>query len=201
MSDINSIFPTPVYFEDLKRKFTKGELDFIKKLKSNVVNNTGNIMTKDTYILNAPPFKKLKKDLNVMVKDYFNKIVCAKDITPYITQSWLNYTRQNQFHHRHSHANSFVSGVLYMGVDSKVDRIYFYNKYQPIIKVEISEYNLHNSPSWWFPISTGLVIMFPSDTMHEVKVKEKDNERISLAFNVFIKGTLGNARELTELKI
>ena len=201
MSDINSIFPTPVYFEDLKRKFTKGELDFIKKLKSNVVNNTGNIMTKDTYILNAPPFKKLKKDLNAMVKDYFNKIVCAKDITPYITQSWLNYTRQNQFHHRHSLANSFVSGVLYMGVDSKVDRIYFYNKHQPIIKVEISEYNLHNSPSWWFPISTGLVIMFPSDTMHEVKVKEKDNERISLAFNVFIKGTLGNARELTELKI
>jgi uncharacterized protein (TIGR02466 family) len=201
MADINSIFPIPVYFEDLKRKFTKSELDFMKKLKSNVVNNTGNTRTKDTYVLNEAPFKKLKKDLNIMVKDYFNKVVCSKDITPYITQSWLNYTKQNQFHHRHSHANSFVSGVLYIDVDSEVDRIYFHNKHQPTIKVEVSEYNLHNSPSWWFPISSGLVVMFPSDTIHEVKSKEKDNERISLAFNVFIKGTLGNARELTELKI
>ena len=86
-------------------------------------------------------------------------------------------------------------------MDPEVDRIYFYNKSQPTIKVEVSEYNLYNSPSWWFPISTGRVVLFPSDTVHEVKIKEKDNERISLAFNVFIKGMLGNARELTELKI
>ena len=201
MADINSIFPTPVYFEDLRRKFTKRELDFVKKVKLNAVNNTGNVRSRSTYLLNEPPFKKLKKDLDVMVKDYFNKVVAGKHIVPYITQSWTNYTKQNQFHHRHSHANSFVSGVLYIDVDPEVDRIYFYNKSQPTIKVEVSEYNLYNSPSWWFPISTGRVVLFPSDTVHEVKIKEKDNERISLAFNVFIKGKLGNARELTELKI
>ncbi len=32
-----------------------------------------------------------------------------------------------------------------------------------------------------------------------VETKQGDNTRISLAFNVFIKGTVGNNKELTEL--
>jgi hypothetical protein len=34
---------------------------------------------------------------------------------------------------------------------------------------------------------------------HMVETKEGDNTRISLAFNVFIKGTIGNNKKLTEL--
>jgi hypothetical protein len=32
-----------------------------------------------------------------------------------------------------------------------------------------------------------------------VETKQGDNTRISLAFNVFIKGTVGNNKQLTEL--
>jgi hypothetical protein len=35
-------------------------------------------------------------------------------VTPYITQSWLNYTETNQYHHKHEHPNSLVSGVFYV---------------------------------------------------------------------------------------
>ena len=41
--------------------------------------------------------------------------------------------------------------------------------------------------------------MFPSETTHTVDNKQGENIRTSLAFNVFIKGTLGDKRELTEL--
>jgi hypothetical protein len=34
-----------------------------------------------------------------------------------------------------------------------------------------------------------------------VETKEGDNTRISLAFNVFIKGNIGNNKNLTELKL
>jgi hypothetical protein len=34
-----------------------------------------------------------------------------------------------------------------------------------------------------------------------VETKEGDNTRVSLAFNVFIKGTIGNNKQLTELKL
>ena len=84
MSDIQNIFPTPVYFENLKRNFTKSELDFVKKLSLTVIENQGNLKTKETYVLNEPPFKKLKKELTEMVVDYFNKIVSTKNVVPYI---------------------------------------------------------------------------------------------------------------------
>ena len=66
-----------------------------------------------TTFLNQKSFKDLKTDLDLRVKDYFNKIISpANNITPYITQSWLNYTETNQYHHKHQHPNSLVSGVF-----------------------------------------------------------------------------------------
>ena len=41
--------------------------------------------------------------------------------------------------------------------------------------------------------------MFPSSLTHMVETKEGNNTRISLAFNVFIKGKIGNNKQLTEL--
>jgi hypothetical protein len=50
----------------------------------------------------------------------FRTIICPKNnIELYITQSWLNYTEENQYHHRHEHPNSVVSGVLYFDSDKK----------------------------------------------------------------------------------
>ena len=50
-------------------------------------------------------------------------------------------------------------------------------------------------------MKTGDVILFPSSLTHMVETKQGDNTRISLAFNVFIKGTVGNNKNLTELII
>ena len=47
-----------------------------------------------------------------------------------------------------------------------------------------------NSESWWFPVKTGDVILFPSSLIHMVETKQGTNTRISLAFNVFIKELL-----------
>ena len=39
------------------------------------------------------------------VINYFNKVICSSNsIIPYITQSWINYTETNQFHHSHAHS-------------------------------------------------------------------------------------------------
>jgi hypothetical protein len=43
--------------------------------------------------------------------------------------------------------------------------------------------------------------MFPSSTTHSVDNKKGSNIRTSLAFNVFFKGTIGDNKALTELKI
>ena len=199
---INSIFPTPIYISKLKRELTNKELSFIDKTKLDVYKNEGNTTSNDNYILNQKAFKNLKEDLDIIVQDYFQKVVSPTDaITPYITQSWLNYTETNQYHHKHQHPNSLVSGVFYINCDDKFDKIKFFKDGYKTIKPEIKDWNIWNSETWWFSVKTGDVILFPSSLTHMVETKEGDNTRISLAFNVFIKGTVGNNKNLTELII
>jgi len=199
---INGIFPTPIYISKLNRELTNKELSFIDKTKSDCNKNEGNITSNDNYILHNKAFKNLKEDLDLRVKDYFNKVISPTDaISPYITQSWLNYTEKNQYHHKHAHPNSLVSGVFYINCDDKFDKIKFFNDKYSTIKPEVKDWNIWNSETWWFSVKTGDVILFPSSLTHMVETKQGDNTRISLAFNVFIKGTVGNNKNLTELII
>jgi len=200
-STINNLFPTPIYTTKIDRGFTKQELQFIDNQKNKCNKNSGNINTKDNYILNRKEFKNIKKFLDTTCKDYLEKIISPKNnIELYITQSWLNYTEKNQYHHIHAHPNSVVSGVLYFDCNKENDQIKFTNPlgYQQI-KPEIKDFNIWNSETWWFALETGQLVMFPSSTTHQVETKKGNNTRISLAFNTFYKGTIGSNNDLTEL--
>ena len=201
-ANINGIFPTPIYISKLNRELTPLELKFVDKNKKDHYKNDGNITSNNNYILNEKPFVNIKKELDLIIQDYFDKVVSpSNNITPYITQSWLNYTETNQYHHKHAHPNSLVSGVFYINCHEEHDKIKFFNDTYQTIKPEIKEYNIWNSQSWWFPVKTGDVILFSSSLTHMVETKKGNNTRISLAFNVFIKGTVGNNKNLTELHL
>jgi len=203
ISTIFGIFPIPIYMSKLDRKLTSVELKFVEKTKKDTIKNQGNIFSKNTSILNEKPFLNIKKELNLRIKDYFEKVLSTTDeVTPYITQSWLNYTETNQYHHKHEHPNSLVSGVFYINCHEELDKIKFFKKdlYQTI-KPRIKEWNLYNSESWFFPVKTGDIIMFPSSLTHMVENKEGTNTRISLAFNVFIKGNVGDDLKLNQLML
>ena len=206
-SNIHNLFPIPVYMTNIDREFTKEELNFVNEQKNNTKQNgDGSILrlnyrTKDNYILNRKEFKNIKSFLNQCCKDYLEKIICPKNnIELYITQSWLNYTEENHYHHQHAHPNSVISGVLYFDCHKENDKITFSNPigYQQI-KPEIDKYNIWNSDTWWFTLETGQLIMFPSSATHQVDTKQGNNTRISLAFNTFYKGTIGSNSNLTEL--
>jgi len=200
---IHSLFPVPIYTTKIDRGFTKQELNFVKEQKKHCSKNEGNINSKDNYILNRKEFKNIKKFLDKHCKNYLDTLICPKDnIELYITQSWLNYTEANQYHHRHTHPNSVVSGVLYFDSDIKNDKILFSNsrEYQQIKpETDKTKYNLWNSETWFFTVETGNLFMFPSSTTHQVETKKGNNTRISLAFNTFYKGSLGSNSKLTEL--
>jgi len=198
--EIFPLFPTPIYISKLNKELTNEELFIINKTKSCVYKNEGNTTSNDNYILNNKSLKNLKEELDLKVQDYFDKIICpAGSITPYITQSWINFTEKNQYHHKHNHPNSFISGVFYINCDEKFDTIKFFKKDYERITLEVKEYNVFNSSSWWFAVKTGNIILFPSSLEHKVETKETDNTRISLAFNVFIKGKIGDNKKLNEL--
>tara|TARA_R100001086_G_scaffold33540_1_gene15209 strand:- start:175 stop:789 length:615 start_codon:yes stop_codon:yes gene_type:complete len=199
---VHGIFSTPIYISKLTREFTDEELKFVDKTKLDVYQNQGNTTSNNTYLLNTKPFNNLKEELNKILKDYFDKVVSpSNDIESYITQSWLNYTETNQYHHKHVHENSLVSGIIYLNADKKNDKIKFFKERYSTIKPGVKNYNIFNSDNWFFPVETRDIILFPSSLSHMVETKQGKNTRISLSFNTFIRGMVGKEREITRLKI
>ena len=197
---IHSLFPQAVYFSTLERALTKEELKTVEEYKKKTKKNVGHKFTTDSYVLKHKTLKNLKEDLITKVKEYFNEVVCTNDsITPYITQSWLNYTEVGEFHHSHNHLNSYLSGVFYVNAKKEVDEIVFNKPNNRQLALTVTKPNAFNSMSCRFSVKTGDVILFPSTLEHEVLPKKGTDLRISLSFNVFVKGTLGCQASLTEL--
>ena len=196
---IHPVFPKPIYRTFLKKKLTKKDIQYANNIRLRH-KNEGNTNSRNSYILNGKHFNKLKIELENIVKNYVDNVICPQyNIKPYITQSWFNYTSSNEYHHKHAHSNSILSGVLYFTADPTFDSIIFSrNRYEPM-SIEKKSYNLYNSDTWKFSVQSNQVILFPSDLMHQVEMKKGNNLRISLAFNVFFKGKLGHRDSLTEL--
>jgi uncharacterized protein (TIGR02466 family) len=201
--DIKIIFPTPIFFNNINKKITKKELDYLDYIKNNECHdNNGNKASINTYILNLDVFKELKEQINNYITFYFKNVLEVDDsIKPYITQSWLNFTEEDNFHHIHAHTNSIVSGVYYFNADINSDNITFYKDMYEQIKLKYKNSSILNANTWTFDVKTGDLILFPSNVPHGVNVKRGKNIRISLAFNVFIKGDLGEDNYLNILSL
>jgi uncharacterized protein (TIGR02466 family) len=154
--------------------------------------NSGNKISEDLNILKKDALADLNNFVKECVDDYFYKIISPqKDVSLKITQSWCNYTRPGEFHHKHKHSNSFISGVLYVQTENKRDKIHFYNDNYKYIKIPADKYNIWNSDFWWFDVDQGDLLLFPSSISHGVERIDGKLTRISLAFNTFPFGHIG----------
>ena len=198
----NQLFPTPVLFAKLPRKYTDEEVAFIKKCANQVTKNTGNTTSVDRYVFEEPALADLKSYVQFYVNYYMNEIECSHNpVEAYITQSWLNFTQPGEFHHKHEHPNSYISGVLYINADPEKDKIYFYKNGYKRISLPTDRYNQFNSESWWFNVGTCDLVLFPSYLTHMVEQTESKDTRISLSFNTFLKGYIGAEESLTSLHV
>ena len=198
---VTGIFPVPIYQTILNREISTEEKNFFNKLER--TKNSYNYNSKNNYVLDEEPLSTLKEELFLRVEDYFQKIITPKtNVLPYITQSWVNWTKKGEEHHKHAHSNSLFSGVFYIDADEEYDSIKFFKRHTyESLSIEPYEYHLFNSESWTFKVKTGDIILFPSSLGHLVESKIGDNLRTSLSFNTFIRGTIGVDVELTELKL
>jgi uncharacterized protein (TIGR02466 family) len=197
--NLYSIFPTAVAKFELGRDFTAEETAFVNWQPTH--RNTGNTTSDDRYVLGNAAFCKLKEFAESCVAEYLKTIYAPKhNVSLRLTQSWLNYTKAGEFHHKHAHPNSFVSGVLYIKADRERDKIHFYRDGYQQIKLPTGNYNAHNSESWWFEVGAGDLMLFPSSLTHMVETVQGE-ERVSLAFNTFPVGYVGDEEQLTALNL
>jgi uncharacterized protein (TIGR02466 family) len=198
--NLELLFPTPVAFFDLGFELSEKERTFL--LNQERRPNEGNQSSVNNYLLREPQVERIATAVEACVKEYAQDVWHA-EIDPFVTQSWLNWTKPGQWHHKHSHPNSLYSGVLYLDVEDDRDRIYFYQDGYKQLKPTYKEWNRWNSESWWLPTKQDQMVIFPSSLTHMVQTVPGEvigKERVSLAFNTFAK-QIGDNTSLTELKV
>lgn len=194
---LENLFPIPVAFFNYD-----GNLDAEYLAELPQIPNEGNFSSEDKYVLNNDKLLSLRHFIEKSLHQYLMATYSPKnDVHLKITQSWLNWTKPGQYHHKHSHPNSLISGCYYVKSNKESDRIYFYRDGYQQIKFPPVEWNIYNSDSWWFPVGVGELILFPSSLTHMVQPVEGDDTRISLAFNTFPIGEIGAEDNLTALKL
>ena len=190
------LFSSPVYTTTIEENL-EDVFESIKKLKYISANNYGTSTSETRDILSK--FPSLKKALLDEFNHYKDTCLHYEDTDFFITTSWVTKCTPNSSSHRHNHQNALYSGVLYFQEGEGFGGIRFFNENlmpQQILLKEPTEWNLLNSSSWVIKPAPNEVVIFPSYLFHEVTFHSANEDRYSLAFNLFPKGTLGKSDSL-----
>jgi uncharacterized protein (TIGR02466 family) len=131
----------------------------------------------------------LKNEICNSVKNYLNNIMKLK-MDFQFTTSWVTKTLPNGYSQKHSHKNSFLSGVYYPIADKNFS-IKFYKK-SDFWGVQTIEANNLNAEWYGFNIyENSALILFPSHLKHSIEKNLSDKTRYSIAFNTLPFGEIG----------
>ena len=146
------------------------------------------------------PFKWFAKDIS---REVFKSI----DIMEYqadtieITGMWGNVLKPGETHQPHTHSNNFLSGVFYIDANN-TSGITFQdprpgaNVILPRKKVD----HIDNASLLHYKAKTNRIIIFPSWLVHWVPINRSTKDRISISFNIQVKGQLGERHEFQSAK-
>jgi len=204
MSNPLVLFGSPVYSYDKyigNKPYNLKDLDSIGR--TGFTQNEGkNFVSMNQSVLDLKKYKNIRSRILKGLEEYTRNILCIADhIEFYLIQSWLNLNPPGTYHHRHIHPNSFLSGVYYIDVDEDASITFISSnpsrRYGTVsFDLPLREYNIWNSTAWHYKVQTNQIIYFPSTLEHEVSINESDTDRISLSFNVFFKGTIGDVHSM-----
>ena len=194
------IFSTPVEKVKFERNLTSEEKNFIYNQNKFGPNSELAFQSENTNLLNDPILSDLKTFCENSLNKFFVEIYKpSTNVSLKITQSWANYAKNGQEHHIHHHDNSIISGVFYVDTNPNDVLIFYRNTSMRHFKIETEEYNSWNSDQLWFPSEEENLLLFPSFLAHGVPKVIGKKERISISFNSFFSGEIGNVRNLTHL--
>jgi len=185
---IQDIFKTPIYNTNLNidnkllldLSYKERDKDNFGRTKSN-----NGYQTKD---LDFNLYKFLFDEISKDVIKFYNKYD-ANIKNHYFSNFWINISGKHNYNRLHSHSGSFISGAYYIKVPKNSGGIVFENPAYMFIENTFTNrnaWNSYNSPEWRIEPQEGQLIMFPSYLRHYVEENKRDEDRISLSFNIVI---------------
>lgn len=198
--EITPLFAEPVFRANISHAISDDQVAFIKNLE--MVQNQTNKISQELYIFEKPELKSIADAVQEALDLYANEVMGIKQKL-YVTQSWSLINHPNVGMHGHSHSNSVISGSLYYcDMPTPVAGMIFerHRTYQQLdFLPEQDKRNIYNTPVNLIKPKKGEVILFSSGLQHLVEPNVSHQPRFSIAFNTFVKGKLGNYRDVSEL--
>ena len=192
MDSLITLFPSLVYKSNINRLLSDDEKKLIQDKSLEIQNNKFNSSSVDNKILDNNNFKYINNFIQEKINFFIETIIQPKhNLSCYVTESWLNFNKKGDSHHKHFHKNSFLSGVFYLSVNEN-DSITFLSPIKNLFDIEKSEENELNADYARVKIKNGDLVIFYSHLDHKVDINQNNETRISLSFNTFIKGKLSN---------
>jgi len=113
-----------------------------------------------------------------------------------ITDMWGNVLEKGEAHPPHTHSNNFLSGVYYLHSDKAAGIQFFDPRPSADVIVPRKTKKTHNNSNLLsFASKTNRAVFFPSWLNHWVPQNISNNKRISIAWNVQLKGQVGEHHE------
>ena len=142
-------------------------------------------------------FKDFNKDISKSSFEILDKLDYKADEIE-ITDMWANVLKQHETHQPHTHSNNFLSGVFYLEADDTMPGITFQDP-RPGANVILPRKkfdHMNNANLLNYKAKTNRIIIFPSWLVHWVPTNLSMSNRISISFNIQVKGQVGEHHEL-----
>ena len=190
------LFGKPVYYNQLNIDTKKivSMIDNPRKPyepKGNGVYRFENAGSESLHVLEEDKFKFLKDIILNEVHSFMNDTMRYTNKFK-ITTSWFIKIDDGEGAQLHSHLNTMLSGVLYLQTPPNCGDIVFQNLNDRRFNLVPDEYNMLNCREWIFTPKEGLLLLFPGELYHKVKVNESKQARYSMSFNIIPTGLIGD---------
>ena len=193
--DRHQVFATNIFVQDgfLFEETALYMKNYIQRLwqdRSNDVNwqTEPDLHTKVEFKIFADMVLDMSKEI-LETLDY-----AVEDIA--ITDMWGNVLRKGEVHPPHTHSNNFLSGVYYLYSDNAAGIQFFDPRPSADVLVPRKSNKTHNNSNLLsFASKTNRAVFFPSWLQHWVPQNISEKNRISIAWNVQLKGEVGEHNE------
>lgn len=187
MAKVIDLFPTPVMKVD-----GFADLEMINELAQQATSferdeNSATHLLSHTQMFDLAS-TGLSSRLSETIEPYlssFGELLFGQHLVWTIKESWMNVLEKGGSQFLHTHANSFISGVLYI-TDSHPSAATIFHKPSgggEFIFKNDAPMEHYSSDTWQTPdLNAGDLILFPSYLLHGVPPNDGDR-RITLAFN------------------
>ena len=200
---IYPLFPYPLVVCARNYEFTSSENKYISELE--MIDNNGNLMSKNDKVLDSKELSELKRFIDEQILNFKKNLLRIKDENEiFITQSWVNTSNPDQYHPKHKHPNSVISGVMFLDEnnDASLPPIRFHRTLEMFpLNFQFDELNEFNASAREFDPVQGMLMLFPSLLEHDVEKNTSDRVRTSISFNTYVRGKVGGREQLTEVNI